>query len=418
MTRAGLQRLVLWLALAGMVLALHLWIQKSRDFDQGCLGLQKPVALAAETDGGCREVSELPASHLLGVSNAAWGYAFYFTLAVLALAQLVVGPGWARRLHRLGEGLVAGAFLYSCYLVYQMAFVARAWCVLCSLSAALVTGLLLVHVLLRRKPASAPPTEPERAGEFRAALVAVFVAAGVLVGVLLFVDRLGTRPLDQGNTRREIEQLARGTLAQVIDAKKLREMLACRFETDAPRLDTGRLLPAALPFSGEGREVEVLVFYDPNCPHCRVYHAVFRRVMEKYRERARFAVVPVALWDASLPQIAALSLAETSGKYLELWQAMFDQPAGPRKGLDVAQIARLFRDLGLDATNLEARLAAQRPQVEAARARWRAAGVTGAPTVFINGRKVWPANRSEDCLGTLIEQTATRSADGADRKTR
>ena len=100
-----INRLILWLALAGMILTLHLWIQKSRGFDQGCLGLATHADVVIEK--GCREVSELPGGHLFGVSNAAWGYAFYFTVALLAFGKIVSAPIWARRMHAASEVLTA-----------------------------------------------------------------------------------------------------------------------------------------------------------------------------------------------------------------------------------------------------------------------------------------------------------------------
>ena len=145
-----INRLILWLSLAGMILALHLWIQKARGFDQGCLGLSKPVFVVEK---GCSEVSALPASHLLGVSNAAWGYAFYFGMALLSFAKIFATPHWARRLHVLGEIGVAVALLYSGYLVYQMGFVAHAWCVLGSCTATTSPGSM---------PSRDSPTERRR----------------------------------------------------------------------------------------------------------------------------------------------------------------------------------------------------------------------------------------------------------------
>ena len=149
-----INRLILWLSLLGMILTLHLWIQKARGFDQGCLGLATHSESVVE--GGCNEVSRLPGSHLLGVSNAAWGYAFYFGLALLSFTKIIVSPSRARQLHRLGEIAVTAAFLYSIYLVYQMGFVAHAWCLLCIGSAVLVTLLLGLHLWLRRRGGFTP----------------------------------------------------------------------------------------------------------------------------------------------------------------------------------------------------------------------------------------------------------------------
>lgn len=397
-----INRLILWLSLAGMILALHLWIQKARGFDQGCLGLSKPAAVES---GGCEEVGVLPSSHLLGVSNAAWGYAFYFALALLSFAKIVAGAGWTRRWHAASEIAVTLGFMYSGYLVYQMGFVAHAWCVLCLGSAGLVAVLFGLHVALRRRGGVQPLEEPARTGEFRLAVGALFAAMGVLVGVLIFVERLGTRPLDQGGTGKEIERIVGESLPVFIDAARLREMRACHFDGAAPTLDLAKFIGPATPFMGKADGVPVIVFYDPNCPHCAIYHPIFLRVMEKFQDRARFIVLPRLLWDASILQAQALKLAEGSDKYFALWQWMFERPkTGGGKGMTVAQIEGLFREMGLDASDLEKRLAAVRPAVLAAREQAERNRIDAVPAVYIGGRKVWSPNRSGDCMGTLIDR--------------
>lgn len=401
MKNALINRLILWLSLAGMVLTLHLWIQKARGFDQGCLGLDSHVAAV---EAGCNDAGLQAGSHLFGVSNAAWGYAFYFALALISFGKIVVPPGWARRLHLIGEVAVVVGFLYSGYLLYFQALVAEAFCVLCLVSIGLVTALLASHVAVRLRGGFLPIPATERAVELGLAGGALFAMMGVLIGVLVFVNRLGTRPLDQGSTGRELERIVGQALQIYIDGGKLAEMRACHFDWDAQKLPAGRFTGPATPFIGNPSGPQVVIFYDPNCAHCRAYHPVFLRVVEKYKDRARFTIVPRLLWEESMPQVAALRLAEGSGKYFELWQRMFDLRIAPRHGAGTAQIEALFRDLGIDAADLERRLAAERPAVLSLRRQENAAGITGVPVIYIGGRKVWAMNRGEACMGTLIER--------------
>lgn len=408
--RVAVNRLILWLALAGMVLALHLWIQKARDFDQGCLGLEKPAVAAAADEGDCRAVNALPASHLFGVSNAAWGYAFYFALALAAFAKILAGPAWGRRLHLAGEVAVAVALLYSARLVYLMAFVAKSYCVLCLVSAGLVATLFALHAVLRWRGGWQPVAESERLREIALAVGGLFAMSGVLVGVLLFVNRLGTRSLDQGETGREFRQLVGRALPMFIDGDKLQEMRACRFEWSAPALDLEKFVGPGTPFVGDPQGVRVVLFVDPNCPHCRAYFPDFMAAVEKLKDRARFTVLPRVLWKESIPQAAALRLAEGSGKYFEVWRAMFAQMPGPHRGLTVAQIEALFREQGLDTADLAKRLEAERPAVEAARAAASAGGINGVPAVYVETRQVWVGNRSPACLDTLLERVRSGAA--------
>jgi uncharacterized membrane protein/protein-disulfide isomerase len=397
-----IERVILWLALAGMVLAVHLWIQKARGFDQGCLGVLKPIVL--EEAGGCEEVGALPASHLFGISNAAWGYAFYFGLALVSLGKLVVGARVARALHRVSEAATALALVYSGYLVFQMAFVAHAWCVLCTVSAGLVATLAAAHAAMRWRGGFRPVAAEQRALELGWAGGALFAGVGLLLGVVLFVNRLGTRPLTQGQTGAELEQLVEGRLAAIIDPQKFAEIRACRFEPGAKPIDLGAFVDAEAPFTGRADGVPAVVFMDPNCGHCRNYFPVWRELAERADGHGRFIVAPLRLWPESTDQIAALKLAEKTGKYFELWQRMFDAQKPGRRFLSLKEIADLWREVGLEATGLEQRIAELRPVIETQSAEARKLGIRAAPTVFVGGRKVWMRNRSADCLGKLIDR--------------
>lgn len=401
-----INRLILCLSLVGMILALHLWIQKSRGFDQGCLGLEKPVFVE---EGDCAEVSALPASHLLGISNAAWGYAFYFGLALLTFGKIVLSERTARRLHLLSEIAVTAALLYSGYLVFQMAQVS-AWCVLCLISAALVTLLFALHVILRRRGGFQPVTEASRGIELGLATGSLFAAVGVLVGVLLFVDRLGTRPLDQGSTDVELQRIVGRTLPKFLDAAHLREVRACRFDDQAPRLDLKKLISPDTPFLGNPDGIPVIAFYDPNCGFCRQHHVSFRQLVERHGDRAKFYLIPRRLWAHSELQIAALHVAAGEGRYFELWDKLFGPAFAPRTGMDLAQIETIFRELGLRTNDLAARLEAAKPAADAEFAAAKAAGIRGTPAVFIDGARVAAYNHSPRCIGTLIERRAAASA--------
>jgi uncharacterized membrane protein/protein-disulfide isomerase len=403
---ARLERAILGLALAGMVLSVHLWIQKARDFDQGCWGVFKPTAL--DPADGCAGVALLPASHLLGISNAAWGYAFYFGVALASFARLAVGPRVGLVLHRARALATGAAFFYSAYLIGQMAFVARAWCVLCLLSAALVTALTLLQGMLHRRGGFAAIDDAERPRELAWAALAGMGAIGVLTAVLLFVNRLGTRPLGDGSTGHDLEAAIGRTLPQFIEAEKLAEMRPCRFDAGAPALEVRRLLDDATPFLGAADGVEVTVFLDANCPHCRAYYPTVRRLIDRHAARAQFALVPVVLWDESVGAAAAVRLAGRAGKALAVWDALFARELPPKGELREEELRRLLREAGVDAPDVAARLAAERGAAETMRTRLRAAGVRHAPALYVGGRRVWGPSRGEECVGRLIEQAASR----------
>ncbi|MEY2877704.1 MAG: hypothetical protein RLZZ15_84, partial [Verrucomicrobiota bacterium] len=242
---------------------------------------------------------------------------------------------------------------------------------------------------------------------------ALFAAVGLLVGVVMFFNRLGTRPLNQGHSYQEIEEIVGEALPNYIDGEKLREMRACRFDQAAAKLDLSKILGPQTAFFGLRDGEPVIVFYDPNCGHCKNYHPTFQALAERYKDRARFVIRPRMLWEQSRMQVEALAVAETSGKYFQLWQRMFDLQPGPRKSLTLEQITGLFNELGIDSTNLEKRLAAVRPAVNAMQENIRQAGINGVPAMFIGERRIWVVNRSEACVGKLLEWTLARKAASA-----
>lgn len=404
-----LNRLILWASLLGMILAIHLWIQKARGFDQGCLGLDTHGIDVSE--GGCVDAGLEASSHLFGVSNAAWGYAFYFGLALLWFGKIVTPTNWQRWLHRLGEIAVTGALLYSAYLVYQMGFVAHAWCPLCVLSATLVALVFGLLVTLRFRGAFAAIDEVTRGWELGLASGALFGAMGLLVAVLVFVDRLGTRSLDDGNGAVEMRRIVGRSLPAYIDAEKLFEMRACHFDGMAPPLDITKFIRSDMPFLGRAGGVSVVVFLDPHCPHCRNFLPTYLKLAEKYQERARFYVLPHVLWEFSTSAVAALELAEKSGKYFETWQKELEAAKTGRLTID--RLTGIYREVGLDSAGLADRIETIRPRIEAETRRDRTAGIQEAPSIFIDGYKVFPVNYSFECLEKLIELSSTPRLSGS-----
>lgn len=96
---------------------------------------------------GCSEVLSSSYAVVGGYPLAGLGAAAYFTVFSLAILAVF---GY-RIAGRLLLPLVGGMFLVSLYLVYLQAFVIRAFCQYCLLSAAVTTGLMILAVLAWKK---------------------------------------------------------------------------------------------------------------------------------------------------------------------------------------------------------------------------------------------------------------------------
>jgi uncharacterized membrane protein len=124
------------LALAGLADALYLTIQHVTGQSVRCT-----------VTHGCSEVLSSSYAVVGGFPLAALGGVAYFSVFSLTILALF---GY-RLAGKLLLPLVGGMFLVSLYLVYLQAFVIRAFCQYCLLSAAVTTGLTVCAFLAWKK---------------------------------------------------------------------------------------------------------------------------------------------------------------------------------------------------------------------------------------------------------------------------
>ncbi|HKR14632.1 MAG TPA: vitamin K epoxide reductase family protein [Pyrinomonadaceae bacterium] len=96
---------------------------------------------------GCSEVLSSSYAVVGGYPLAGLGAAAYFSVFSLAILAIF---GY-RIAGKLLLPLVGGMFLVSLYLVYLQAFVIRAFCQYCLLSAAVTTGLMILTLVAWKK---------------------------------------------------------------------------------------------------------------------------------------------------------------------------------------------------------------------------------------------------------------------------
>lgn len=394
-----LNRLSLFISLLGMALALHLWIQKERNFDQGCWGTAHPTATVVT--GGCNDQELQKHSEFLHISVAAWGYAFYFSVACLTLGKLLLPEQSARVCQTASEVVVALAFPFSVYLLGIQAFVAKAFCPLCLISGALVTAHFIIHVI-QYKRGFVPVPEQKRFQEAGYATILVFVFSGLLFALFIIVNQIGTRRLDQGDQAKQFEIMLGRSLPKFIDAARLQEMKPALYNPELSPLDLNAWLADNPPALGSQSGLPVFVFLDPNCPSCKATYATIHSLAGRYNDRVRFHIVSRILWDYSLLQTQALELAAREGKYQEMWQLQFEH--AKKGGLKLGELETLFAKLGLDTGNLAKRLEEVRTAVVTKRDRAIAAGIRGTPTVFINGRAVAQNSTDQASLAKMLDE--------------
>ena len=121
------------LALAGLSIALYLWLHKI-----GVIG-----DLRCGT-GDCEYVQTSPYGALFGVPVAFYGvigYALILAVALAGLQPASLGRRWPTRLLAV---LAVGGFLFTLYLTYIELFVLHAICRWCVGSAVVITAITIV----------------------------------------------------------------------------------------------------------------------------------------------------------------------------------------------------------------------------------------------------------------------------------
>lgn len=185
-------------------------------------------------------------------------------------------------------------------------------------------------------------------------------------------------------------------------------MGACQYDPAVPAVQNyEQLVTFSDPFSGNASSgVQVLEFFDPNCPHCRTMHPIMKRVIQTHGDRAQFFMIPFIVFPQSLPQIEALYVAAQDGKFDEMIDAQF--LAQKASGLSIPELAGLASGMGIDSTVFAQRVSRglNRTMIASRREQIRNLGVGGVPTVMINGRLIKSEAKTVACLQEMIEAAA------------
>ena len=134
--------------------------------------------------------------------------------------------------------------------------------------------------------------------------------------------------------------------------------------------------------------VTIVEFSDYECPHCRSAERALAEILDEFPDKVRvvFKDFPLRFHAGAEPAAVAARCAGEHGRYWEYHDLLFvAQPAFSR-----ADLVTYARRLGLPREAFVACLdeGRHRAAVRADVREGRAAGVTGTPTFFVNGRRM------------------------------
>ena len=381
-------------------------------------GLDAGALAAAACDpanSGCEEVAASAWSTVAGVPLAAVGLAFFVSLGFLLALALLGGAPLSSRPGRLAFGLVALALGVDLFLLGVQAFAIGSFCSLCIWTYG-ANGAALVFLLPARKVVSmrhGPDFAVERLAVRAFWLAACLVAAAVLVINSGLGDRaedsvdlsiLGVRSAAPDGLPAELPLRGAGLTPQ------------WRNPTFRQQREQEVSLEGA-PMKGDPQApVKIVTFSDFLCPSCRRFALAFDQYVEgptgphvalHYRnyplDSTCAAHLPRVMHPGACEVARGGVCANLLGGFWEYHDAIY---IAPPNAPDVDDVVRIAVDSGLDEAAFRACLAEPRAEAalqsdieEAVRL-----GVTGTPTIFINGRRVPTLDEFADAVLWELEK--------------
>lgn len=154
--------------------------------------------------------------------------------------------------------------------------------------------------------------------------------------------------------------------------------------------------------------VEVIEFSDFQCPFCQRANPVVEQVLKTYGDKIKFVYrhYPLPNHPNARPAAEAAACAQVQGKFWEYHDRLFANPAK----LADADLKAHAAAIGLDASAFNNCFDnhQQQPGVDADIAAADAAGVTGTPAFFVNGRAIEGAQPFEAFQRIIDEELARK----------
>ena len=169
--------------------------------------------------------------------------------------------------------------------------------------------------------------------------------------------------------------------------KKLFEKYAVKFLIKEPEPVVQNISTDDDPAQGPANApVTVVMFSDFQCPACSATHPVLKKVLAEYAGKIRFVVrdFPLtSLHENAFHAALAANAANAQGKFFEYTEILYTH----QDALDAASLSKYAAHLGLNVKQFELDLSLEKTAAEVRKdmADGRSYGISGTPTIFVNG---------------------------------
>jgi protein-disulfide isomerase len=214
-------------------------------------------------------------------------------------------------------------------------------------------------------------------------------------------DRI-PRPKEEvaGQIKQYLEQQGQQKAQQDFYAK-LQDKYKVEYKIEPMRVEVAATGPAQGPANAP---VTIVEFSDFQCPFCSRVIPSLNQVKEKYGDKVRivFRQYPLPMHPQAQKAAEASLCANDQGKFWQLHDAMFAN----QQALGVDQLKAKATELGLNAETFNSCLDSGKyaAQVAADMKEGSAAGVSGTPAMFINGRFVNGAVPFEEIASVIDDE--------------
>jgi len=172
--------------------------------------------------------------------------------------------------------------------------------------------------------------------------------------------------------------------------------------------------PGAQPantLGSPGASVVVEEFADFQCPMCAVVHAKMKEVNALYGSRIKFVYRNFPLNEVHKNSYDASLAAEAAGfqgkeKYWEMQNQLFTNQEAWANSTNARQIFTGYaQKMGLDVAKFQNDLVAltTKTRVDSDLQRGRALGITGTPTIYVNGNQLAPTQMEVSAMRQVID---------------